>query len=230
MILFLMKDRPRQHRWVSETEAKIIDGGVLAKTDEVPKAETKAGFLGNYRFWLATLCWGFNNIYFWGWSTWMPTYFQTVRHFSFKSAGYIYSLSWIFMLAATLLVGYFSDRLMRRGPFAGFGYLLAGSLIFVGGSIVTDAYWAVVVLVIAGCFQGIGYSMLQALFHSIVPERSMASALGIAGGVSQLLSAASPALIGFMLGTSGFGIVVVFCAVNLILPGLLILWLAKQGY
>ena len=230
MLIFLMRNRPSDVRWLNEAERKIIDAGVLAKTEEVPKAEVRKGYIGNYRYWIAVICWGFNNIYFWGWSTWMPTYFQTVRHFSFKSAGYIYSLSWVFMLGATLLIAWLSDRLMRRAPFGGLGYLIAGILIFVGVSVVANAYWAVVVLIIAGCFQGIGYSMLQALFHSIVPERSMAVALGIGGGVSQLMGVASPTVIGFLLGASGFTYVVGFCGVALIIPGILVLILAKQGY
>ena len=74
-------------------------------------------YLGNYRFWLVALAWGFNNIYYWGWTTWMPTYFQTVRHFSFKSAGYLYSLSFLFALMAIWIVSFWSDRIMRRAPF-----------------------------------------------------------------------------------------------------------------
>lgn len=111
MLLFLMKDRPRQHRWISGDEARLIEEGSWAKTKEVPKIEGKEeSYLSNYRFWLVTAAWGSTNIFFWGWAAWMPTYFQTARHFTFQSAGYIYSLNFLLILFASLFVGWLSGR------------------------------------------------------------------------------------------------------------------------
>jgi len=229
MAIFLMRNHPRELRWIKESEIRTIEDGILAKTREVPKTETRT-YLSNYRFWMITLVGGFNHLYYWGWSTWMPTYFQNVRHFSFKSAGYLYSLNWVVALIAALLIGYLSDKVMRRAPFGGCSYFLGGLLIFVGGVVIPNPYWAVVTVIIGGCLQGIGYLMQQALFHSIVPESSMGSALGIAGGLGQLMACASPTLLGFLLGVYGFGAVVTFCAVALLIAGILVLILAKQGY
>jgi sugar phosphate permease len=233
LVIFLMRDHPRQHKWVSKEEVKIIEDGSLAKTTKVPHvtaAEGKSGYLANYRFWLATLAWGFCNIYFFGWITWMPTYLQTARHFSFTAAGGLYSLTFFFALLAVWLVGYFSDRTLRRAPLGAAAYAISGIAIFVGGVVIGNPYWALVVLIIAQCGDQAGFSMNHALLQSIVPEHSMGAAVGVAGGVSQLMGVASPTLIGFLVGLSGFGAGIVFLAVSGLLSGIFLAFLIKEGY
>ncbi len=233
MVIFLMKDHPRQQRWLSNAEAKLIEAGSWAKTTEIPHAkiaEEKLGYLRNYRFWLVTVAWGFNNIFFFGWATWMPTYFQTVRHFSFQSAGYLYSLTFFFALVAILIVGYYSDRTMRRAPFGAGGWLIAGVLMWIGGTLIANAYWALVVLIIASACQNPAFTMSQGLLQSIIPEGSMGAASGVAGGVSMLMAVVAPSLLGFLLQISGFGAVILFLALSSVIAGMLALFLAREGY
>src|SRR5208283_4140036 len=99
LVIFLMRDRPRQQPWVSSEEIKLIEEAAVEKAKkEVSKTEAAVGgYLRDYRFWLLTLSWGVQGMYFYGWATWMPTYFRTVLHFSFQTAGYLYSLSYLFV-------------------------------------------------------------------------------------------------------------------------------------
>ena len=228
-LIFLMRNQPREQKLISHAEVELIEAGSLEHTKEVPKAQVK-GYLRNYRFWMIAIAWGFSNIYWWGWSTWMPTYFQLARHFSFKSAGYIYSLNFMFSLLAAFIVGYFSDRTMRRAPFGGVGWVLAGILLMVGGLSIENPYWAVTVLVISGCCYYPAFVMCQSLLHSIIKETSMGSAVAISGGLSQFIGMVSPTLIGFLIGISRFDIAIVCLGMGLIVPGVMILFLAKQGY
>jgi sugar phosphate permease len=233
LVIFLMRDKPRQHKRLSAEELKLIEEGSLAKTKEVPHAaalEGKSSYLSNYRFWLVTLAWGFNNIFFWGWSTWMPTYFQNARHFSFQAAGYLYSLTFFFQLATVLIVGYYSDRTMRRAPFGAAGWIIAGILMFIGGTVIGNAYWALAVLITAVCCQQPAFMMSQTLLQSIIPEGSMGAASGVAGGVSMLMSVVSPWLIGFFLQISGFGAVILFLSLASLVPGIMTSFLVKEGY
>ena len=230
MVIFLMRDHPRQQRFVSAEEANFIEAGSWEKTDKIPKGHAKKGFLSNYRFWLITIAWSFHNIFYWGWGTWMPTYFQTVRHFSFKSAGYAFSLTFLFVLGAVLTVGYLSDRSMRRAPFGSLLWIASGILFFIGGTVIDNAHWALLVLIIAVCCGSPAFMMSQTLLQSIIPEHLMGSAVGVAGGVSTLISVTSPALIGFLVGGVGFGAAIVFLAVISSSAGLLILPLIREGY
>jgi len=233
LLIFLMRDRPGQHRFISPAETALIEEGSLTKATEIPKAgaaQEKSDYLGNYRFWLVVLAWGFNNIYYWGWTTWMPTYFQTFRHFSFKSAGYLYSLSFLFALLAIWIVGFWSDRIMRRAPFGAVGWVFAGILMYLGGVAIGNPYWALVALIISLCCEQPAFLMVHALLHSVVPERSMGAAAGIGGGVSSFASMASPALIGLLLQVSGFGAAIVFLSLASLVAGVLYCFLIKEGY
>lgn len=233
LAIFLMRDHPLQQARISSDEVRLIEEGVLAKTKEVPHTtvlQRKGGYLADYHFWLVTLACGFNHIYFWGWSTWMPTYFQDVHHLSFHSAGYLFSLSFLFTIPAMLVVGYCSDRTMRRAPFGAGCWIIAGILMFVGGGLLQNAYWALAVLTISLCCQEAAFLMGQSLLQSLIPESLMGSAMGISAGVSMLMSAISPTLIGFLLQISGFGSVIVFLALALLIPGILTLFLVREGY
>ena len=210
LVIFLMRDHPRQQKLVRNEEASFIEAGTLAKSRQIPKAADKKSFTRNYRFWMVTLAWGFHGMYFYGWTTWMPTYFQTARHFSFKAAGYLYSLSFLFAMAAVLLVGYFSDRTMRRAPFLAAATLIAGVLMLVGGNFVADPYRSLAILIVAVCCAQTGLTMIQSLLQSIVPEGTIGTATGVAGGVGNLMSMVAPALAGLLLQISGFGAVIVF--------------------
>jgi sugar phosphate permease len=232
LVIFLMRDRPDQQPRVSKEEVRIIEGGTLAKTREVPRAAAVKGlnFLWNYRFWLVTLSAGFHNIFFWGWSTWMPTYFQTARHFSFKTAGYLFSLNYLFMAMAVLTVGYLSDKVMRRAPFGAAGWIAGSILVYVGGSLIANPYVALVALIIAVAFTAPAYSLTHALLQSIVPEGAIGPAAGFSNGIALLMSAVSPALVGFILQVSGFGAAIIFLASAAFIPGVLMVFLARKGY
>jgi sugar phosphate permease len=230
LVIFLMRDRPRQHRRVSDGEVRLIEEGGLAKTALGEKAEAKQGFLTNYRFWLVTVAWGFDNIYFWGWATWMPTYFRTARHFSFQAAGYLYSLNYLVTLASVLGFGYISDRFQRRAPFGGVGLIFACILMFLGGSIIADPYWSLAVLIVALACQQVGFLMVHPLLQTIVPKASLSEAVGIATLVSFLMAMASPTLAGWLLGVFGFGAVIAFFALAVAVSGILLLCLVREGY
>jgi ACS family glucarate transporter-like MFS transporter len=233
LLIFLMRDHPRQQKLVSSEEVKLIEEGSLEKTKEVPHltgAERKKGYLGNYRFWLLTLAWGFSSFFVFGWTTWMPTYLQTARHFSFQSAGGLYSLSFFFALIAVWGLGYASDRIMRRASLGSAAYIVSGLAIFAGGVIIGSPYWAIVALIIAQCGQSAGYSLNHALVHSIVPEHSVGAAVGVAGGVGQGMAIIAPTLIGFLVGVSGFGAGIFFLALSGLFSGVCMGLLVREGY
>ena len=229
LLIFLMRNKPRQHPWVTEAEIRHIEEGSLAKTKEVPKKGNQA-FLRNYRFWLLAVGWGCSAFFFWGWTTWMPTYFRTAHHFSFQAAGYLYSLTFAFAALTNLAMGYFSNRHMRRAPFCTGLCIIAGVMMYIGGNVISDPYRAFGVLIIALCAQQPALLMIHTLLHSIVPEGSVGAASGVGSAVASFMAMASPAIGGFLLQVSGFGAVVAALSISIVLAGFCISFLAKQGY
>ena len=230
LVIFLMRDKPRQHPRITDAEATFIEEGSWAKTKEIPKTGAKgASVFTNYRLWLITLAWAGHGMFFYGWTTWMPTYFENARHFSFRTAGYLYSLSFLFVLLAIFLVAYCSDRVMWRGPFAAGGFLVGGVLIYVG-NLVADPYWALVVLIVGLCCIQPSFTMLQSLLQSIVPEHSIGMATGVAAGISSFVSSVAPTLAGFLLQVAGFGAVILYLSGSVFAAGIILLVLAAEGY
>ena len=229
LLIFPMKDRPRQQRSMSKEEITFIEQASLVKRTERSVSEKKY-FLRNYRFWLLVGVWCSENIYYYGWLTWMPTYFQNARHFSFHAAGYLFSLNWAFTLVTILGIGYLSDRFLRRAPFGCAGFFIAGIAMYLGGSVIQNNYWALAALVISLASQQPANVMMHALFQTVVPAEFVGASTGVAATIGLGVGMVAPFLAGLFLQLYGFGAVIALFAVAPVLSGLLLLILAKEGY
>lgn len=230
MVLFMMRDRPRQHPRTSTEELRYIEEGIQAKEREGTLTAPKERWARNYRFWLMVIAWTCSNVYFWGWATWMPSYFRTVRHFSFQGAGWAYSLNYVFTVATVLGFGYLSDRVRRRAVFGVAGGIMAGIAMFIGGRVIANPYSALIVLIIALMCQQIFFLMCSPLIQSIVPRDAIARAIGVAALVGYLVAMLAPTFIGFLVQVSGYNAVVIFLALSITIGGLIMSPLAKEGY
>jgi sugar phosphate permease len=164
------------------------------------------------------------------WMTWMPTYFRTAHHFTFNMAGYLYSLSWVFVLVSVFIVAFISDKIVRRAPFVAGGLIIAGILFYVGGNVISAPYTALAVLIIALCCLQPAITMIQALFQSVVPEKSIPMAMGVATGTANIVLCASPAIGGLLLQAFGFGAVMTYISSVAVVGGISALFLVREGY
>jgi ACS family glucarate transporter-like MFS transporter len=227
MLWFLTSDDPRTDRRVSAGEvARIEQGHRLAVTP----TERAAAVFGNYRYWLLVLAFVANNIFFWGWSSWLPTYLVRERHLSFQSSGGLTALTFAIEVVAVYLLGLLTDRIGRRAPLGALGYLLAAVGIYVGGS--TDNIPLAIAILIAGvCCQQACAGNVQALLHSFSGQRLMGRAAGVLNGVGNVGSFLAPALVGAMIGTSGdFSLVITALAVDLVVAAAALALLIKDRY
>ena len=230
MVIFMMRDRPRQHPRINNEEVRYIEEGTSVKEAQVPVTDEKRSYAWNYRFWLMVVSWVFNSAYFWGWAMWMPSYFRAVRHFSFQQAGWVYSLNYVFTVVAVLGTGYLSDRFMRRAPFVTVAGIIGGICMFLGGSVIDKPFPAIVVLIIALMCSQVCFLMVAALLQTVVPKRSIAQAVGFAALFVYLISMIAPTFIGFLVQVSGYGAVILFLALSNLIPGILASPLMKEGY
>ena len=83
---------------------------------------------------------------------------------------------------------------------------------------------------ISGCCHQPAFVMSQALMQSIVKETSMGTAVSVSGGISQFMGMTSPALVGLLIGISGFDIVVACLGMALVIPGVMLVFLTREGY
>ncbi|MDP9888682.1 MFS transporter [Pseudarthrobacter enclensis] len=207
MAFFLTRNKPAEHPSVSDEELAYIDFGrpaenTTSRTSQDTDDGPKYAFIKDYRFWMITLAFLFNNFFFWGWSTWLPSYLHQARGVPMQSMGNITSLIYACTLITIYGSGYLSDKLMRRAPFGAAGFLLAAGCVFLAIN-TASLPTTIIFLVGALMFQAVGMLMIQTLLQQTVNNSTIGRAAGIMNLVSQGLSTLSPFIVGILIGSSG---------------------------
>ncbi len=205
MVWLLLRDNPDQHHGVNTAEIDLIRGGDIEMNQDAPGRilrQTRSSWYQNHRYWLIVASIIFNSIFFWGWAVWLPTYLKTVRHFSFSKAGYLTFLIYGCAVLTIIASGLVSDRLFRRAPLAGFGWLLSG-VFLLAATMIPDRSACVALMTLSLCAQQTGVSSAQMLYHSVIGTKDMAKSQGCATAFIQILGSFSPVLIGYFLKISG---------------------------
>lgn len=232
MVFFLVTDKPQQHRAANAEEAELVARGSLEKNEDAPgrAIASSSNAWRNYRFWLTTIAIASNAIFFWGWSIWLPTYLRTARNFSFSTSGYLTFVIFGFAVATILLVGFVSDKIFRRAPFAGWGWALAG-VFLMGAALAPTPALSVVLLIAALCAQQVGISCAEMLMHSVVSASDMGKTQGVRAFVTQLVGALSPAMIGYIVqATGGFTGAFAVLSIAVLISGGCMIKLAREGF
>lgn len=232
MVLFLLRDKAADHPGVNAVEAQLVAQGSIEHDQGAPgRAARAAGSIWtNRRFWLTTIAIAANAIFFWGWSFWLPTYLRTVRGFSFTVSGYLTFVIFGFAVATILLMGYVSDRIFRRAALAGVGWVLA-AVFLMGAAFAPSATLSVVLMICALCAQQVGVSCGEMLVHSVVSSNNIGRTQGLRAFVTMLTGAAAPAMMGYVLQSTG-GFIGGFAglAVAVVVSATCMITLAREGF
>ena len=233
MVWFLVADTPKQHRGANEAEAELVVQGSLERNEDAPGLALKTvdNIWKSYRFWLVTVAISANAIFFWGWSIWLPTYLRTERQFSFSTSGYLTFVIFGFAVATILIVGYLSDKIFRRAPFAGVGWFLAAGFLM-GAALAPSPTVSVILMICALCAQQVGVSCAEMLMHSIVSAPDMGKTQGVRALVTQLVGALSPVMIGYILQFTGGGFIGAFgvLAAAVVISAGCMIKLSREGF
>jgi MFS family permease len=210
MLAFLTRDTPAADRRVSPAELALIE-----QQDDrlaVTPTDRGTGVFGNYRYWLLVIAFSANNIFFWGWSSWLPTYLMEARHFSFKSSGTLTAVTFAVEVIAVWLLGMLTDRIGRRAPLGALGFLIAALGVYIGG-VVSNIPLAIAIMIIGVSCQQACAGNVQALLHSFSGRKMMGRSAGVLNGIGNVVSFLAPTLIGVMVGSSGnFSLAIIFLA------------------
>ncbi|HEY1704429.1 MAG TPA: MFS transporter [Trebonia sp.] len=210
MLAFLTRDTPAADRRVSPAELAVIE-----QQDDrlaVTPTERGRGVFGNYRYWLLVIAFSANNIFFWGWSSWLPTYLMQARHFSFKSSGTLTAVTFAVEVIAVWLLGMLTDRIGRRAPLGALGFLIAAVGVYIGG-VISNIPLAIAIMIVGVSCQQACAGNVQALLHSFSGRKMMGRSAGVLNGIGNVVSFLAPTLIGVMVGSSGnFSLAIIFLA------------------
>jgi MFS transporter, ACS family, glucarate transporter len=228
MVVLLTKDDPEKHPKVSPEELADIR---QQSTLEVSPKDTGSSILRDYRYWLLVISFVANNVFFWGWAGWLPTYLMQARHFSFNSAGWVTALMFGIEIIAVLLMGYWTDRIRRRATLGAIGFFLASLGVYAGGVIENIPLGLALMIFGVSCQQA-GAGNIQALLHSFSSKQFMGRAAGIMNGCANTVSFFAPMVIGAMIGlkNGSFSTVISFLAVDLLVSAVALALLIRSKY
>jgi len=226
LIYFFTSNTPRENKYINNSELEIIEESVpghIFKSDtfEKPSIITRSKiYLCNANFWMLLMIFSTNSMLSWGIVTWLPTYLNTERGFSWASVGWMSSLPFIFGLLFKIVSGIVVDRTGKKGLIMLISALLCATGILAGVNI-TNNYMAAIVISF-----GIGASSMQlpcifTLLQGMVPTEAISSAAGALNGMAVGFGALSPVLIGFILSVSNDFYAVMYLLIGIVMVGAL---------
>jgi sugar phosphate permease len=208
LLWFYTADSPQQHKKVNALELQIIEEGLAKEAKAVETASSDKFWdnarvlTRNYRFWLMIVYYSAANIVFWGVFSWLPSYLKLARGFSWTQMGMLSSLPFIFAVLGKAGSGWLSDRVGRYAPFCLGAVLTAAACTYFGAIVHSNIASAVLLSFGTGALLS-GTPPAWTLLQGLVPSRTVSVAAGSMNGIASAVSAASPLMIGFLIGHTG---------------------------
>ena len=200
--LLLIRDDPRSAATVGSAEVTHIEENRFENTRLIPKAGPDSPYR-NYRYWLTMVMYLGTNIPFYGLVTWLPLYLREQRHVSFGMVGVILTAANALSIVVMVLVGMWSDRRMRRASVAAAGF--AVEAIGILGAVLYPANTLVIGVWVFLGLAGNAWCIVAnwGLLHSLMPTDEAERSSGVFSSLTNLAGAGAPALVGWMLSTTG---------------------------
>jgi MFS family permease len=200
--LLLIRDDPRSASTIASAEVSHIEENRFENTTLIPKSGPESPYR-NYRYWLTMVMYLGTNIPFYGLVTWLPLYLKDQRHISFGMVGVILTAANALSIVVMVAVGMWSDRKMRRAGIAAIGFAVEGIGIL-GAVLYPDNTLVVGIWVFLG-LAGNAWCIVAnwGLLHSLMPTNQTEHSSGVFSSLTNLVGAGVPALLGWMLSTTG---------------------------
>ena len=224
LLYFFATNTPRENKYINKHELEIIEesrkpNNLVSNSNEKPSIISRSKiYLCNANFWMLLIIFSSNSMLSWGIVTWLPTYLNTERGFSWSNVGWMSSLPFIVGLLFKIASGIAVDRTGKKGMIMLISALLCAAGILVGVNI-TNNYIAAIMISF-----GIGASSMQlpcvfTLLQSMVPSEAISSAAGALNGMAVGFGALSPVLIGLILSLTHNFYSVMYLLVGIVLIG-----------
>lgn len=224
LIYLFASNTPRENKYINKHELEIIEessitNNLVSHSSEKPSIITRSKiYLFNANFWMLLIIFSSNSMLSWGVVTWLPTYLNTERGFSWSNVGWMSSLPFIFGLLFKIASGIAVDRTGKKGMIMLISALLCAAGILAGVNI-TNNYIAAIMISF-----GIGASSMQlpcvfTLLQGMVPSEAISSAAGALNGMAVGFGALSPVLIGLILSLTHNFYSVMYLLVGIVLIG-----------
>lgn len=224
-VLWLFTDRPRDARWLTESEREWIEQEIAK--EQVPQQETISGWrlIGSGQLWAATACWFALMAGAQGLLYWLP---QAIRHLSAGSSdfevGVLSALPWIAIGAGMLVNAWHSDRRQERYLHVSLTALAGGVLLAL--TPLPGPAMALGLLILAGFFMGGAQSTFWTIPPTFLSPIGLAAGMGIINMCGNLAGLIVPAAVGWIRArTDSFDLPVYAISIVIVLGAFAVLLL-----
>lgn len=201
---FLVKDKPAQVGWLSESEKQALQQQ-LAKEQENIKAVHNYGEAFRSRN-VIILCaqyfaW---SIGVYGFVLWLPSILRNGMEMGMVQAGWLSAVPYLAATVAMIIVSWASDKLQNRKLFV-WPLLLIGALAFIGSWVLgANHFWgSYTLLVIAGAAMYAPYGPFFAIIPEMLPRNVAGGAMALINSMGALGSFVGSWLVGYLNGATG---------------------------
>ena len=215
VVFWLMSYRdPAEHPRVSASELAYINSDPEVPTEKIPWGKLLA-YNGT---WVYIIGGVLTNPAWWFYNNWVPSFLNSKFHVTLFAVGLPLVVIYLLTDVGSIAGGWFSSRLIKRGvdvfTARKITLLICAAFtlpVFLAPQM--DSMWAAVVLIGIAMAAHQGFSAnLFTLVSDTMPRGAVASAVGLAGGLSSLAGAFSAAAVGRVLDATGNNYTLVFFA------------------
>lgn len=201
---WLVADRPRNARWLKESEKRDLEEQLLLEQKEIaPVKNYKAAFMSRAVI-LLGLQYALWNVGVFGFVMWLPSIIKGVPDINIVHTGWLSAAPYVAAIVGILAVSYFSDKLMKRSVFIWPFLLIAAVAFYCSYLIGTSNFWlSFVLLIIAGGAMYAPYPPFFALITEILPRNVAGGAIALINSLGALGSFVGAYLVGYLNGVTG---------------------------
>ncbi len=229
--LYWISDRPQDNPYISAAEVEYITACDQEQHSAISTEFSGANsILKNSSFILLCIAYTAFLCSWWGLLTWMPQYLVEARAFDMNGTANTLALAYLLATLGILTGGTLVDRSRRKSSIAIFA-LIGVALATLGIAIIPSPQGAVLFMIMAVTINEFVYPAVWSMLQLLLPDNLMAAGSGIMSGTSNLLSALSPFLIGWLIQFSGSYVLGLLFLVSVSLLGAVsCILLYRQGY
>lgn len=207
LLWFFTADHPHLNKRTNQAERDYIANAIKTEREEAKAVnigiwKNAKLLITNMNFWILVLYYCGANSVTWGVLAWLPSYLREARGFSWGEMGILASLPFVVKILVTIYIGHASDKTGRRAPFMAIAGI--GTAIFIALAAYIPSNIACVFMISAGVgFISLGTPPFWALVQRMLPANTIGAGVGMANGISLAVAAASPIVIGALIGLTG---------------------------
>ncbi|MGI8505257.1 MAG: MFS transporter [Solirubrobacteraceae bacterium] len=225
----LSADRPRDAKWLADSEREEIEERLAAEQAEVPKVKGYREVLGSWNVRVLSLQYALWSIGVYGFVFWLPTIVRSQSGNGIGSTGVLSAVPYALAVVLMLANSYASDRAHQRRRLFVWPFLIVGAIAFylsyrVGTGHFVESF---ALLVIAGGVMYAPYGPYFAFVPEFLPQNVSGTAMGVINAFGALGGFAGAYIVGALGGGTKSGAAFLFMAGSLLAAGLL-MFLVKR--